>query len=65
MLVTHSEPHKGQMSHICDISALRVNSVNPKKEEIYNAAENYYLLSTDAVSRKCLLSAHMHHCKNE
>ena len=26
MLGTLSEPHRGQMSHICDISALRVNS---------------------------------------
>ena len=25
MLGTHSEPHRGQMSHICDISPLRVN----------------------------------------
>ena len=25
MLRTHSEPRRGQMSHICDISALRVN----------------------------------------
>ena len=27
MLGTLSEPCRGQMSHICDISALRVNSV--------------------------------------
>ena len=26
MLGTHSEPRRGQMSHICDISALRVNN---------------------------------------
>ena len=28
MLGTLSEPRRGQMSHICDISALRVNNNN-------------------------------------
>ena len=28
MLETHSETHRGQMSHICDISTLRVNLIN-------------------------------------
>ena len=27
MLGTHFEPHRGQMSHICDISALRVKFI--------------------------------------
>ena len=26
MLGTHSEPRRGQMSHICDISPVRVNA---------------------------------------
>ena len=28
MLGTHSEPHRGEMSHICDITVLRVNINN-------------------------------------
>ena len=27
MLGTHSEPRRGQLSHICDISALRVKII--------------------------------------
>ena len=30
MLGTHSEPRRGQMSHICDISPLRVNAYQVK-----------------------------------
>ena len=30
MLGTHSELYRGQMSHICDISPLRVNKINTK-----------------------------------
>ena len=35
MLGTHSEPRRGQMSHICDISPLRVNiNFHDKKTDI-------------------------------
>ena len=32
MLGTLSEPHRGQMSHICDIRALRVNEYTSAPE---------------------------------
>ena len=38
MLGTHSEPRRGQMSHVCDISLLRVSigvSSSPHKKAVY------------------------------
>ena len=39
MLGTHSEPRRGQMSHVCDISLLRVSigvsSPSPHKKVLY------------------------------
>ena len=40
MLGTHSEPRRGEMSHVCDISPLKVKitmSIDKKKYSLYTA----------------------------
>ena len=46
MLGTHFKPHRGEMSHICDISVLRINTICSKYMHYYY---NYYNTKCDDI----------------
>ena len=48
MLGMHCQLYRGQMSHICDISPLRINSVIKRNETLLVQYRLHHLKLTDA-----------------